>query len=295
MVEEEISKEFLPALWGQESPTRVLTRMVVKKGGMGIPNPMVEVESNFRNSKAATAHLSQTIQKNTTLSMVTHIADLQESRVATARARDDLSKETWKGLESTMPKEKLRAAKREMETGAWLTVLPQSINGTDLSCVEFRDHLALRYGMTPVQLPKTCDGCGGKMDVNHILGCKKGGLIHQRHDELHDELGYLGSHAMHPGEVREEPLIYAGAANHQSGAVLVDNTARGDLMIRGMWNHMTECIVDVRIMNLDSHSYLKRDSVKVLASQVKEKHTKYLAACRNQRKDFSAFVYQLMG
>ena len=37
----------------------------------------------------------------------------------------------------------LRAAK----TGAWLTVLPSTVNGTELGAQEWRDNLFLRYGL----------------------------------------------------------------------------------------------------------------------------------------------------
>eukprot|EP00978_Attheya_sp_CCMP212_P004554 scaffold9935_cov28-Attheya_sp.AAC.1 len=39
---------------------------------------------------------------------------------------------------------------RASETGAWLTVMPDRLNGTDLSADEFRDSLLLRFGLTPL-------------------------------------------------------------------------------------------------------------------------------------------------
>eukprot|EP00978_Attheya_sp_CCMP212_P006651 scaffold15430_cov40-Attheya_sp.AAC.1 len=53
--------------------------------------------------------------------------------------------------------------------------------------------------------------------------------------------------------------------------VVRDNDNRGDLMIRGFWSCGTNCIVDVRITDLDSKSYLKKSSNKVLAGQEQEK------------------------
>lgn len=90
-------------------------------------------------------------------------------------------------------------------------------------------------------------------------------------------------------------MIFAGSANRNTGELLGDNGARGDLMIRGLWTRQTECILDVRITNLDAQSYLNRDSIKVLQSQAKEKRLKYLEACKRQRRDFSSFVVSTDG
>jgi len=61
---------------------------------------------------------------------------------------------------------------------------------TILSSTEFRDALMLRYPRVPSNLPTSCDGCGEskKFNVNYALGCKKGGLVTSRHDEIRDEL-----------------------------------------------------------------------------------------------------------
>ncbi len=61
-------------------------------------------------------------------------------------------------------------------------------------------------------------------------------------------------------------------------------------MIRGFWSCGTNCIVDVRITDLDSKSYLKKSSNKVLAGQEQEKKRKYLEACLEQQQHFTPFV-----
>eukprot|EP00957_Ditylum_brightwellii_P188392 14341861-Ditylum_brightwellii.AAC.1 len=42
---------------------------------------------------------------------------------------------------------------RTKNTGAWLTVVPDRLNGTELSAEEIRDNLRLRYGLVPGRLP----------------------------------------------------------------------------------------------------------------------------------------------
>jgi hypothetical protein len=73
---------------------------------------------------------------------------------------------------------------RAKEAGAWLNNLPNTLNGTVLAVEEFRDSLQLRFGLAPLKLPSTCDGCGKKFDFNHAQQYPKGGLILHRHDDV---------------------------------------------------------------------------------------------------------------
>eukprot|EP00978_Attheya_sp_CCMP212_P029071 scaffold102189_cov64-Attheya_sp.AAC.1 len=66
-------------------------------------------------------------------------------------------------------------------------------------------------------------------------------------------------------------------------------------MICGFWSLGTDCIVDVRITDLDSKSYLKKSSDKVLAGQEEEKKRKYLTPCLAQRRHFTPFVSSIDG
>ena len=61
-------------------------------------------------------------------------------------------------------------------------------------------------------------------------------------------------------------------------------------MICGFWSRGTDCIVDVRITDLDSKSYQKKSNDKVLAGQEQEKKRKYLAPCIANRRHFTPFV-----
>ena len=47
-----------------------------------------------------------------------------------------------------------RRMRRASKTGAWLTVLPSTVNGTELGAQEWRDAHFLRYGLDPPDLPK---------------------------------------------------------------------------------------------------------------------------------------------
>jgi hypothetical protein len=68
-----------------------------------------------------------------------------------------------------------RAILRGKDAGRLLSVLPSTVNGTELAKQECRDSLLLRYVMSPLDLQSHCDGCGQKFNVRHALVCKKGG------------------------------------------------------------------------------------------------------------------------
>jgi hypothetical protein len=70
---------------------------------------------------------------------------------------------------------------------------------------------------------------------------------------------------------------------------------RGDVLIRGLWARGTDCIIDVRVTNLDAKSNISRDPDKVLEAHEKEKRKKYLKPCLDQRRHFSPFVVSTDG
>ena len=56
-----------------------------------------------------------------------------------------------------------------------------------------------------LNLTPYCGGCGAVFSVEHALDCWVGGLIGQRHNELHDAIGGLTSLAW--DQVQKEPVI----------------------------------------------------------------------------------------
>ena len=141
----------------------------------------------------------------------------------------------------------------------------------------------LRYAKTPVDLPQHCDGCGARFTIDHALNCKKGGLVIGRHEEVKEELIDLASRAFRPSQVRDEPRIHNVAAQPQSGATPEaapvtrlhrQNQDRGDVMIRGLWEKGTYCILDVRVTHLDAKTHRKKTAEKVSLRSRARKETK---------------------
>ena len=97
--------------------------------------------------------------------------------------------------------------RRETKTGAWLTVQPSTVNGTELGDQEWRGTLLPWYGLEPPDLPTYCDGCNAKFTIYHTLKDKRGCLVTARHNELRDGFADLAGKAFIPSHLRNDPLI----------------------------------------------------------------------------------------
>ena len=67
----------------------------------------------------------------------------------------------------------------------WLTVLPITEFGFDLSKQQFWEPKRLQYGWEISNLPIFCP-CGSKFDIQHSMGCKKDGFISIGHNDLRE-------------------------------------------------------------------------------------------------------------
>ena len=91
---------------------------------------------------------------------------------------------------------------RITRTGAWISVLPPTVNGMELGSQEFRDYIFLRCFSKQPDLPDYCDRCGSTFTIYHSLHCMKGGLITAHYNDLRDGVANLASRAFIPTHVR---------------------------------------------------------------------------------------------
>jgi hypothetical protein len=152
------------------------------------------------------------------------------------------------------------------------------------------------------------DGFQQKFSVRHVIECKRGGLVILRHNEIPEELSDLASKAFFPSAVCDEPRIHTSRAaelksspkNQESPAVkrLFQNNCTKDgsnISVPGLWACGTNCIIDVRITDVDAKYQRFKDPHKVLEGHEREKKRKYLKACLEQRRHFSPFVASMDG
>jgi len=305
-VAEAISQLFLPALFNDEledgDPRHLLAGLPVKHAGLAIPNPTQSAEKNFEASTLITSHLTAALRGVEVFRSAAHASVVSRVKAELKERNKVFNDSKLNQIASQLPCDDRRTILRGKDTGQWLSVLPSTVNGTELSAQEFRDSLCLRYARTPGDLPKSCDGCGQKFSIRHALECKKGGLVICRHNEVRDELSDLAVKAFIPSAVRDEPRIHIGRPAEESKEQTETNPAvtrnflknrgedRGDLLIRGLWARGTDCILDIRVTDTDAKSNRSKDPGKVLAAHEREKKKKYLQPCLEQRRHFTPFV-----
>ena len=105
----------------------------------------------------------------------------------------------------------------------------------DLTKIEFRDGIALRYGWDTVKMPSLCE-CNENFTVAYALHCLKGGYTHMRNNKLRDSLTNLLSH-----DVEIEPhlqLLQVESFALKSTTNDDDDDARLDIKADGqrIWN-----------------------------------------------------------
>ena len=185
----------------------------------------------------------------------------------------------------------------------WLTVLPSTVNGTELGDQEWRGAIYLRYGLEPPDIPTYCERCQSKFSISHALDCKKGGLITARHNELRDGVADLADKAFTSSHMCDYSLIYSGCAVRRTKAMPArtngksDHPAapevmeqKGDLLIRDLWQQGTNNGHDMRVVNTDALTYYMKEPEKCLHEAEKRKKNMYLEACLQQRPNFYSFV-----
>jgi hypothetical protein len=290
-LETAIKDDFLPAVLGQELSEldRTLFSLPARMGGLGMRNPMQTASQAHITSKRATKVISEAIQKKTRYSGAEHKQQLQLTRSALNAEQKATDTTVLEQTLQTFTPLRRRAIKRiaEEKTSSWLTVLPVTRDNFDLSAVEFRDALSLRYQRPLLKAPAACDGCGQRFDTSHALKCKKGGLIITRHNEIRDAVGDLSSLAW--SSVHREPIVRDANDAINLPALVAD------LGVRGVWQPQDLTLLDIRVMDTDAQSYGTRSVKAVLCSAEEQKRRKYSQACEERRATFTPFITSVDG
>ena len=301
-VEDALRKKFFPALLQVDATTverfRPLWALPPKQGGLGVPDPTTTGSRLHACSKDVTSVLTDALMPDSaSFGLAEYMAHARAARrnMQTARMGDE-AKALQEYLRDKSHAE-VRRAERGKECGAWLTTTPLRLNGTALTAEQFRDAMRIRYGLTPTDMPARCDGCGAMFTVEHALGCKVGGQVGARHNDLKHEWISLCTQALGKASVSDEPLIKTSQdvrnAGARGGEVAAD--LRGDISVHGFWKRGSSCIFDVRVTDTDQPSQRGTPPTKVLEKHEREKKAKYLAPCLERQHSFTPLVFSVDG
>ena len=301
-IEAAIANVFLPALFSaplaEIEPLRELLALSPKQAGLGLPDPTTTAAAGYAASLGCTEDLTTSLQQRTELDTPAYTAAARRIRREFSDGRKSSEEMTFARLEKAADRETAKRLDRSRKTGAWLSAIPNALNGTVLSQEEFTDNLRVRYGLLPLLLPCNCDGCGAKFTVPHAMACKKGGLVTLRHNDAGAEWKQQCARAFTTSAVSDEPLIHTGRDTGSTKGAKGTQPApalRGDVGVLGFWKkgHMT--IFDVRVTDTDAASYRGQKATTILANHEKEKKKKYNDACLARRRHFTPLVFSVDG
>ena len=143
-VEEALREIFVPALYEglrEGVQQRDITRLPVKQVGLALTDPTQNPPENWTASCVITGHLVAALRGQVEFRTAEHSACLREGWTAMRRRRQSWAEEALAAALEGDPVLHARCMRRAANTEAWITVLPSTVNGTDLGAQEWRDAL----------------------------------------------------------------------------------------------------------------------------------------------------------
>jgi hypothetical protein len=295
-LENAISQKLIPAIIGRNinDVERRLLALPVRFGGLGIQNPTITAETEFKNSILATRNLTRIIQDQET-NLNNYNEDLVKYEVARLKAEKEESFiADLEQIKTLVPDNLKRCIEHACEKGAgvWLTALPLQNLGYVLNKQEFRDAICLRYEWKIPNTPSFCN-CGKKNSVEHTLNCKLGGYVNMRHNNIRD----LEATLLRPicRDVKIEPkLMPLGYTGTQS--TKIEDGARPDVSAVGLWSPMERTFLDVRVIHLNSPSYIGTTPAQLYKNNENAKKREYNDRIMHVEKgSFTPLIYSTTG
>ena len=276
-----ISDKLIPTMFGYDSPMaeiRNLLSLNSSDGGLGFPIIAEVSEGQYKSSKLVSLPLVESIiaQESIVRSTSADGRTSESLRSTDRKNKIDQKKEAINAIDSSLPENLASYVKQARDKGAssWLNALPIEEMAFTLNKEQFRDALRLRYNLSLDNLPSTCP-CGQRFDVRHALTCKKGGFIHERHDNIKNTLTVLMSKVCN--DVEEEPhlipvtneVMYNRTANTQ-------NDARLDIKANSFWQKGQTAFFDIRVTHVNSQSQKHMSTEKIFRVHEQAKKREYM-------------------
>ena len=278
---------------------RNLFALPARNGGLGIPNPVSQAESEYAaSSLLVTAPLKKLFLSKDGAYSVSALQDQLAAKAQIKKERLERSKATAISLKPSLSASIRRALILAEEKGAssWLTTLPIEEHSFSLHKGAFSDALALRYGWTPSRSPINCE-CGSSFSVEHALSCNKGGFPSLRHNEIRD-LTHAQLLTEVCNDVRVEPVLQTLTGEVFTGrSTNTTDGARLDIAANGFWGGRYEkCFFDVRVFNPHAPSNSQIPLEKCFKKHEMEKRRNYSQRIKHvENASFTPLVLSASG
>ena len=274
-LEETIREKLIPAIIGRKinDLERKLVSLPVRLGGLGIQDPTLSADIEYRSSSIVTQSLTNLIENQE--------EDL--SNYDSERVKRDIQQVKSEKEEMFLQRleevkiaadDKLRRSIElacEKSAGAWLSALPLQAMGFLLNKQEFRDGICLRYGWKIPNTPTYC-GCGQKNTVDHTLSCLLGGYVTMRHNSIRNLEANMLREVCKDVKVEPELLPIGNSETQSSNRA---DKARLDVSAVGVWSSMERTYLDVRVFHPNSPSYVNTSPQQLYTRHEKEKKRDY--------------------
>ena len=135
---------------------------------------------------------------------------------------------------------------------------------------EFRDAVKLRYDWPFEDIPAVC---GEKFTVDHVMICKRGGFVIQRHNELRELEADLLS--MVCSDVEVEPILQDITEKQLSRGSNRAHDARLGIRARGFWDPQSSAFFDVRVCHPNAESYKDQEPQQIYRIHENDKKRLY--------------------
>ena len=296
-LEESIRSQVLPTIfrWLPNDAERKITALPVRKGGLGLANPVESAVPNFQVAKRATGELIAALKGETKWDPVQHHRTFTAVSSAHKGEKEKKQSSTVSDIkeDTTLQPDTIRAFKRasEFPSGHFLIAKPLTRNGAVLSAHEFRDAADLRYARKPPDLPQKCHACGKdapQLTLNHALTCKKGGGVVGRHEILAVSLATIAEAAVSAARINKNCCVRRPPENGIQGLPGLYS----DVRITGLKQKepAKTLDIDVRMFYPEATSARVSSIQALLKKNETEKNTKYKSACTSFGTEFEPFV-----
>ena len=295
-LEDVIRNKFIPAVIGRKvsDVERKILSLPVRLGGMGIQNPILTAEVEFRNSSIITSNLT-TMIINQERNLDNYNAAQVSAEIQKLKTEKEeqlvMQLEEVKDLVDSKLKRTIELA-CEKGAGAWLSALPLQSLGYVLNKQEFRDAICLRYDWKIPHTPFHCR-CGQKNSVDHTLNCRLGGYVTMRHNNIRNLEAHLLSDVCK--DIKIEPELLP-IGNNRTLSTNIADKARLDVSAVGIWSSMERTFLDVRVFHPNSPSYMNTSPEQLYVQHEREKKRVYNDRILQVEKgSFSPLIFSTTG